>query len=416
MGTRKPSAGHAKKGYDVSKEKASEWRPIGNKTENKDARSTIFNTSLDNNLAVKDVYAAELSSTINSLYKFTNTFDISNISGLIKGGLSGLKSITSVLKAANQVRSAIKNKAGLADILGSAFPAARSTLSSVGLNPKILDNVQQYYQLGVSMHNTVQGIRKGDINLLTGLNDLGRALTGQDIALFSDIQSITTAVSSIITEFSQAGLEIKNEWNQLTNKDKSSSVYHGLDISYDVAQAVFPEIAVTGDYASIAHIAKEDTTGRIRSLSVSTIETMIREYSASAVFNVNKDAKTIFKEITDVIDAFKAGYLFWVAKENGEKLFNLRLFLLGSQDFRDMVKTALAQPFYSEHALSDVNEKPHIWVDFIQFFQGMDFIQELTSRHPGMEIKLNESVNTQVTPNTFASTLTPQQDGIIRLI
>lgn len=411
MGTRKPSIGHAKKGQNNSNEKAGG----GKTTENKDARSTIFNTSLDNNLAVKDVYAAELSSTINSLYKFTNTFDISNISGLIKGGLSGLKSISSILKAANSVRSAIKNKSGLADILGSAFPAARSALSSVGLNPKILDNVQQYYQLGVSMHNTVQGIRKGDINLLTGLNDLGRALTGQDIALFSDIQSITTAVSSIITEFSQAGLEIKNEWNQLTNKDKSSSVYHGLDVSFDVAQAVFPEIAVTGDYASIAHIVKEDTTGRIRSLSVSTIETMIREYSASAVFNVNKDARTIFKEITGVIDAFKAGDLFWVVKKNGEKLFNLRLFLLGSQDFKDMVKTALAQPFYSEHALSDVNEKPHLWIDFIQLFQSMDFIQELTSRHPGMEIKLNESMNTQVVPNTFA-TLSEQQDGIIRLI
>lgn len=416
MGTRKPSVGRAKKGYDSSKEKASDWKPINNKTENKDARSTIFNTSLDNNLAVKDVYAAELSSTINSLYKFTNTFDISNISGLIKGGLSGLKSLTSILKAANTVRAAVKNKSGLAEILGAAFPAARSVLTTVGLNPKVLDNVQQYYQLGVSMHNTVQGIRKGDINLLTGLNDLGHALTGHDIALFSDIQSITAAVSSIITEFSQAGLAIKEEWNQLTNKSKSSSVYNGLDVSFDVAQAVFPEIAKTGDFASIAQITKEDTTGRIRSLSTSTIETMIREYSASAVFNVNKDAKTIFKEMMDVIDTFKAGHLFWVTKENGEKLFNLRLFLLGSQDFKDMVRSALAQPFYSEQALEDATTKPHTWVNFIQLFQGMDFIQELTYRHPGMEIKLNESVNAQVTPNTFASSVSTQQDGIIRLI
>ena len=138
-----------------------------------------FNSSLDTKLATIDAYQ-NLGNTVNSLYQFTNTMSLTSITDAIKGGLNGLNKINDYLKMAKDISTGLQN-GNLMDRVGSLAPGAKAALQSAGLDPAMFDKVQAAAKIGNDVVTTVKDVRSGKLDVLSGLNNLGKAITGQDI-------------------------------------------------------------------------------------------------------------------------------------------------------------------------------------------------------------------------------------------
>lgn len=379
---------------------------VASTTRAKDENKTVFNSAVDNKLATIDVYGP-LGTTVNSLYQFTNTMSFDSINTVLKGGLNGLNKITGYLKEAKKIKDTFQN-GNLMDKIGAIAPGAKGALSSFGLTPDLFDKFQAAAQIGVNVSGTVQKIKNGDLDILNGMNSLAKTLTGTDLAIINDIQSIKGAVAGIITEFSNAGIAIKNEWDSLVKADSNKG---GWNISTDVAIAVLPGLANNGDYSTMLHAIKGSDPQRMEAIGGQIVEKMLKEFSRNSVFNQGRKEEDIFKDVMDVIYAFRGGESLWINRTppaNNRKAFNLYLFLIASPDFKEVAKTALSKRFYKDPQIKKTiqyaDKENEVLILMTSLFSRVDAgnpFNEFRKDFPEFIINPLNKVSDLVTPNDF---------------
>lgn len=365
----------------------------------KDENKTVFNSSVDNNLIVKDAYG-DLGETINSMYKFTTTINLDTINSVLKGGLGSLNKITSYLKEANAIKDAFQS-GNIMDGIGKLAPGAKAALTKAGMDPALFDKFQAAAQVGVQAAGTYKKIKNGDVDLLTGLNDLAKSITGVDLAVIKDIQSIQTAVAGIIKEFSDAGIAIKNEWDKLTKSDKN-----GYNVSTDVAVAILPDLAANGDFETMLAAINSSDPQRLNKIGPDIIKDLISNYSASAIFNKGRNEEDIYNDIFRVIKAFQGGKYLWIEREGMRHLFNMYLFMNASEDFKKMTKVVLSRKFFmgdkAKNTFNYEDEMNEVLILLANNFQLQgNFQTELNRDFPEFIVNETQNVDNSVTPSAF---------------
>lgn len=315
----------------------------------KDKKVTVFNSVEDKNLQTKDAYEAELSSTINSLYKFSTTMSLGDISSSLKGGVGMLSKITGYISKAREIGEKVKS-GNILDAVGNLAPGAKSAMQKMGMDPSIVDKIQAAAQMGVKAADTYKQIKSGNLNVLDGAQALAKSILGVELPVIKDIQAIQAAVTGIISEYSKAGIALKEEWKKLVqewNPKTNSAEGNSWNMGTDIASTLLPELAKNGDYETmLAAIAHSDPL-RMEKVSGDVISKMLKEYSNNTVFNRQRTPQENYTLIMKVIKAFRGGEFLWVDRNNpSRKGFNLKPFMDASQDFKKIATINLASKAY----------------------------------------------------------------------
>ena len=325
------------------KNTASTSKSAANDKKNKN--TTVYNSSQDNDLAAKDAYLIDFNNgTLNSLYKFANTLnlDLNKLGEKLRGGKDMLSKVSGYLKSANEAKNAIKQKNFLSAI-ESLAPGAKAALGRAGLDAKKIDDIIEGAKLAVKVGGEVQKIKNGDISILNGLNDLTKHITGYELINVQDVLAVKEAVTEVIKEFSNLGLEIGSEFKKLVSGDKNGMTW---DVATDVTANIIYDLAKNGDYTTMYYAIGASDPQRMEMISGKVVEKMISEFTFSAVFNKEKDRNLIFEQLMKTIYAFRGGEMLWIDRGSQRKIFNLRIFMNASTDFKALIKTALANRFY----------------------------------------------------------------------
>lgn len=397
---RTPAPPKGKKGNKSKKTK----NGVGNKvsTKKKDDAKTVFNSSLDTKLATIDAYQ-NLGNTVNSLYQFTNTMSLTSITDAIKGGLNGLNKINEYLKMAKDVSEGLKN-GNLMDRVGSLAPGAKAALQSAGLDPAMFDKVQAAAKIGNDVVSTVKDVRSGKLDILNGLNNLGKAITGQDIGLIKDIQAFKASAAAIVKEFSSAGIAIRDNWYSLVgHRDKDGYEYN---VAMDVATTVMDDLLEYGDYDTAKIAIKSINPQKLKEITGDSIEKMLKNFSMNSVFNLGRTEQDVFNDVLSTIEAFDNGNYLWVDRESNRKLFNVRLFMSASEDFKRIAKVSLADRFFLDShvkKLLDYTDKENEVLLLLGnvFTNISDFKTELNKDFPNFIVNERQQTVSIISPDAF---------------
>ena len=290
----------------------------GAANDKKNKNTTVYNSSQDNSLATKDAYSVDFNQgTLNSLYKFANTLnlDLNKLSEKLRGGKDMLKQVSGYLKQANEIKNNIKERKFL-DAIGGLAPGAKAALANAGIDVKKVDSI-------------IEGAK------------LARHITGYELINVQDVMAVKEAATEVMKEFSILGLEIGAEFKKLVKSEK-----HGWDIATDVTSEIIHDLSNNGDYNTMFHAIELSDPQRMEQISGKVVEKMISEFSFNAVFNKEKDRNVIFDELMKVIYAFRGGEVLWIDRPGMRKIFNLKLFLNASNDFKTLIKTVLSTRYY----------------------------------------------------------------------
>lgn len=315
----------------------------GAANDKKNKNTTVYNSSQDNSLATKDAYSVDFNQgTLNSLYKFANTLnlDLNKLSEKLRGGKDMLKQVSGYLKQANEIKNSIKERKFL-DAIGGLAPGAKAALANAGIDVKKVDSIIEGAKLAIKVGEDVKKIKNGDLSVLNGLNDLTRHITGYELINVQDVMAVKEAATEVMKEFSSLGLEIGAEFKKLVKSEK-----HGWDIATDVTSEIIHDLSNNGDYNTMFHAIELSDPQRMEQISGKVVEKMISEFSFNAVFNKEKDRNVIFDELMKVIYAFRGGEVLWIDRPGMRKIFNLKLFLNASNDFKTLIKTVLSTRYY----------------------------------------------------------------------
>ena len=315
----------------------------GAANDKKNKNTTVYNSSQDNSLATKDAYSVDFNQgTLNSLYKFANTLnlDLNKLSEKLRGGKDMLKQVSGYLKQANEIKNNIKERKFL-DAIGGLAPGAKAALANAGIDVKKVDTIIEGAKLAIKVGEDVKKIKNGDLSVLNGLNDLTRHITGYELINVQDVMAVKEAATEVMKEFSSLGLEIGAELKKLVKSEK-----HGWDIATDVTSEIIHDLSNNGDYNTMFHAIELSDPQRMEQISGKVVEKMISEFSFNAVFNKEKDRNVIFDELMKVIYAFRGGEVLWIDRPGMRKIFNLKLFLNASNDFKTLIKTVLSTRYY----------------------------------------------------------------------
>lgn len=315
----------------------------GAANDKKNKNTTVYNSSQDNSLATKDAYSVDFNQgTLNSLYKFANTLnlDLNKLSEKLRGGKDMLKQVSGYLKQANEIKNNIKERKFL-DAIGGLAPGAKAALANAGIDVKKVDTIIEGAKLAIKVGEDVKKIKNGDLSVLNGLNDLTRHITGYELINVQDVMAVKEAATEVMKEFSSLGLEIGAEFKKLVKSEK-----HGWDIATDVTSEIIHDLSNNGDYNTMFHAIELSDPQRMEQISGKVVEKMISEFSFNAVFNKEKDRNVIFDELMKVIYAFRGGEVLWIDRPGMRKIFNLKLFLNASNDFKTLIKTVLSTRYY----------------------------------------------------------------------
>ena len=315
----------------------------GAANDKKNKNTTVYNSSQDNSLATKDAYSVDFNQgTLNSLYKFANTLnlDLNKLSEKLRGGKDMLKQVSGYLKQANEIKNNIKERKFL-DAIGGLAPGAKAALANAGIDVKKVDTIIEGAKLAIKVGEDVKKIKNGDLSVLNGLNDLTRHITGYELINVQDVMAVKEAATEVMKEFSSLGLEIGAEFKKLVKSEK-----HGWDIATDVTSEIIHDLSNNGDYNTMFYAIELSDPQRMEQISGKVVEKMISEFSFNAVFNKEKDRNVIFDELMKVIYAFRGGEVLWIDRPGMRKIFNLKLFLNASNDFKTLIKTVLSTRYY----------------------------------------------------------------------
>lgn len=311
----------------------------------KNANTTVYNSSQDNALATKDAYTADFNNgTLNSLYKFANTLnlDLNKLSDKLRGGKDMLSKVNKYLKEANNIKNAIKQR-NFEEVISKIAPGAKAALQNAGLSADKFDKIVEGAKLAIKVGNDVKKIKNGDLSILNGLNDLTRHITGYDLVNVQDILAVKEAATEVMKEFSNLGLEIGAEFKKLVRGENKGQSF---DIATDVTTEIIHDLASNGDYNTMYHAIGLSDPQRMEQISGKVVEKMISEFSFNAVFNKEKDKNLIFEEMMKVIYSFRGGEALWIPRGEQRKIFNLKLFMNASSDFKTLIKVVLSNRFY----------------------------------------------------------------------
>ena len=168
-------------------------------------------------------------------------------------------------------------------------------------------------------------------------------ITGYKLVDVQDVLAVKEAVTEVIKEFSNLGLEIGSEFSKLVSGDKNGLTWN---VATDVTSNIIYDLAKNGDYTTMYYAIGASDPQRMEMISGKVVEKMISEFSFSAVFNKEKDRNVIFEQMMKTIYAFRGGEMLWIDRGNQRKIFNLRIFMNASSDFKALIKTALSNRFY----------------------------------------------------------------------
>ena len=382
---RTPAPPKGKKGNKSKKTK----NGVGNKvsTKKKDDAKTVFNSSLDTKLATIDAYQ-NLGNTVNSLYQFTNTMSLTSITDAIKGGLNGLNKINDYLKMAKDISTGLQN-GNLMDRVGSLAPGAKAALQSAGLDPAMFDKVQAAAKIGNDVVTTVKDVRSGKLDVLSGLNNLGKAITGQDIGLIKDIQAFKASAAAIVKEFSSAGIAIRDNWYSLVgHRDKDGYEYN---VAMDVATTVMDDLLEYGDYDTAKIAIKSINPQKLKEITGDSIDNMLKNFSMNSVFNTGRKEQDVFND---------------VLRESNRKLFNVNLFMGASEDFKRIAKVSLADRFFMDsHAtksLAYTDKENEVLLLLGNVFSNISsFKTELNKDFPDFIVNERQQTVSIISPDAF---------------
>lgn len=251
-----------------------------------------------------------------------------------------LKQVSGYLKQANEIKNNIKERKFL-DAIGDLAPGAKAALANAGIDVKKVDTIIEGAKLAIKVGEDVKKIKNGDLSVLNGLNDLTRHITGYELINVQDVMAVKEAATEVMKEFSSLGLEIGAEFKKLVKSEK-----HGWDIATDVTSEIIHDLSNNGDYNTMFHAIELSDPQRMEQISGKVVEKMISEFSFNAVFNKEKDRNVIFDELMKVIYAFRGGEVLWIDRPGMRKIFNLKLFLNASNDFKTLIKTVLSTRYY----------------------------------------------------------------------
>ena len=395
---RVPNPPKGSKGYKGRASKSS--TSLSNSNIKKDANKTVFNSSVDNKLATVDVYQGNLGETVNSLYKFTNTMNLDTIMNGIKGGLSGIGKITDFLKDAKGIKDAFQS-GNIMDAVGKIAPGAKAALSKAGIDPSTFDKLAGAAQIAVNVKNSVSNIKNGKLDILDGLNDLAKSITGQDLALIKDIQSIKAATGAIIKEFSDAGIALKDAWNDLTKSEKGR-----YNIADQIASDITPFLIDNGDYDTAKMAIGSIPKNQLEAMGPSIVENAIRNFRKDSVFNRGKKDEEMFNGLMDTLRLFRNGEYLWVDRGTSRKAFNMALFIHASKDLKEVIQAVCASSFYlkenGEKRLDYTDKKNDMLVLFNRVFTNIGNAEEEMNKYfPGFIFNKEEKTETLVSVIAF---------------
>lgn len=359
----------------------------------KNTNDTTWNSHYDNQL--KTIGPLDnLVHTINNQYKFSNSMNLKNVTDAMRGGLTGIGKIRDFLKAANKAKNALRN-GNIMDAIGNIAPEAKYIMGKAGLDPSVFDKFTQVAQIGVKIGNTYKGIKNGNIDVLAGINDIAKSITGHDIALLQDVQAFRTTVTAIIEEFSSTGIAIKGEWRNLINDDRI-----GFNGASEIASTLLPNMAKYGDYETILIALETAAPQKINKINEDVINKLLEDFRRDSVFNASRTDDQIFDLVMNVVYQLNNNNILWVERKDTDNAFNMNLFNGASRDFKQMAKSVLSKRFTLNQDQEN-QEQNEVMILMSDLFQMNDFRTELQRDYPGFVTNTTEYVSDLVTPNVF---------------
>lgn len=312
----------------------------------KDKNITIFNSKLNNDLSTVDAYGQQLSDTINRLMKFDNTFSLSSAFGSIQGGLGMAKNVLNTAKNVMQYASKAKNtlnalKSGsLLNSLNSLVPGAKSALQAAGISDATINSITKAVGVAVSIGTTVQKVKNGNIDILQGISDFARNLTGIDIAIVKDIGAIVGSTCAMIKEFSDLGVSLASEWDKLVSG--GGKYNYATEITVSIADT----LAINGDYKTLLKAIQSSDPKTMSIISTGLLDTLFKEFSLSSSFNRGREYDEIFDEIMDIIKALRPNDTIWTPREDNRKAINAYMYIKASSDWKKVLKQVMGERFF----------------------------------------------------------------------
>lgn len=377
-------------------------------TRKKEDNKTVFNSSQDKSLAVIDHYT-NLGQTVNALYKFSNTMNLTDLNTALTSGLSGINKVTSYLKAANQIKDTLQ-KGSFIDIVGELAPGAKSALVAAGVKAEDVDKYIGAAKTAIAVGTTVRSVAKGDLPLMKGLSDVSKAVFGVEIGLIKDVNALVATGTALIKEFSKAGVALKEQWDKLFGNDRTygqNGVFISNRVRFEMVNNVLVDLSTNGDYGTIMKAIDSLNPYTMESVGRGVVENMIRNFSRSAVFNKGRPAQDIMNDIMGVINRFQNGDYLWMKREGDERRhLNLALFANASDDLRQVLREALADDFYLTPGTNVNWAYNHANNHALLLFAAnasldRDFKEELHKHFPNFVINDTVKTKTHVEPSYY---------------
>ena len=315
---------------------------------NKDKNITIFNSKLNNDLSTVDAYGQQLSDTINRLMKFDNTFSLSSAFSSIQGGLGMAKNVLQTAKNVMQYAAKAKStlntlkNGNLLNNLNSLIPGAKSALQAAGISDATINSITKAVGVAVNIGNTIQKVKNGNINILQGISDFARNLTGVDIAIVKDIGAIVGSTCAMIKEFSDLGISLASEWDKLVSGGEKGGYNYATEITLSIADT----LAINGDYKTLLKAIQSSDPKTMSIISTGLLDTLFKEFSLSSSFNRGREYDEIFDEIMDIIKALRPNDTIWTPREDNRKAINAYMYIKSSTDWKKVLKQVMGERFF----------------------------------------------------------------------
>lgn len=378
---------------------------LSSSNQSKDANQTVFNSQQDNQLATVDAYGESLQSTVNRLYKFSNTINLDNIFSSLSGGLGMAKKLGEYLKDANEIKTTLQ-KGNIIDALGKISPYAKSSLQSAGIPPDYFDKIVAAANISINLGGVIKNVKDGNVDILQGLSEAAKALTGDEFAFIKDVQKYVTLASGIVDEFSSVGISIGEEWNKLTNiKDRDNT---NISISTEVAINTANDLARYGDYKTLVHAIKGSDPKRIEMLTGEIMSSLFESFSLDTAHNRGKDHKDIFNDVIEVLKALRGADYLWVPRDKNREAINANLFIRCSADWKQVIRTVMGSRFYlaadtgNNVSFDYASTENEVFMAFALMSLGTgSFEDEFSKDFPGFNVNETMLVRPLVEPSVF---------------
>ena len=126
----------------------------------------------------------------------------------------------------------------------------------------------------------------------------------------------------------------------------------------------------------------------------------------NSVFNTGRTEQDVFNDVLSTIEAFDNGNYLWVDREGVRKLFNVRLFMSASEDFKRIAKVSLADRFFLDShvkkSLDYTDKENEVLLLLGNVFTNIsDFKTELNKDFPNFIVNERQQTVSIISPDAF---------------